>query len=237
MKYKKHWEVINMGKIYKVTNIINNQIYIGQTRQPIYRRWCDHCYAAETAGHKDYTCPLHNAIRKYGRDNFTVEEIEECPNEILNEREIYWIQYYDSYNNGYNASLGGDGHQKYDYSKIVKYFQEHGNSLVDTCKYFHIYDQVVYVALQNAGIDYKNCKNTNIKATHNKLILLIEENLVFQKITDINKYLNKRNAHGNVRRCLNGITEKAYGYHWKEIEDGDLADLGYTFFTPETISI
>lgn len=157
--------------------------------------------------------------------------IEECPVDKLNEREIYWIQQYNSYNNGYNAALGGEGHQRYDYAEIVKYFQEHGNSLVDTCKYFHIYDQVVYTALRNAGIDYKNYKNTNTKTKHNKLILLIEKNLVFRKITDIDKYLNKTRAHGNIRRCLNGITKKAYGYHWKEIEDnGNLANFGYTFF-------
>lgn len=213
-----------MGKIYKIINKSNGNIYIGQTRQPIYRRWSDHCYSAETVGHKDYTCPLHNAIRKYGRDNFIIEEVEDCPNELLNEREIYWIQYYDSYNNGYNAAYGGEGHQKYNYAEIAKYFIEHGNSLVDTCIYFHIYDQVVYTALQNEGIDYKSCERTNTKRKYNKPILLVEENIVFKKITDIDKYLDKPHAHGNIRRCLNGITEKAYGYHWKEIEDnGNLA--------------
>lgn len=226
-----------MGKIYKVINKSNGNIYIGQTRQPIYRRWLDHCYSAETLGHKDYTCPLHNAIRKYGRDNFIIEEVEDCPNELLNEREIYWIQQYDSYNNGYNADLGGDGHQKYDYNEIVKYFIEHGNSLVETCTHFHIYDQVVYAALQDIGIDYKSCKRTNEKHKYDKPILLVEENIVFKKISDIDKYLNKPHAHGNIRRCLNGVTEKAYGYHWKEIEDGDLDNIRYTFFTPEIISV
>lgn len=221
-----------MAIIYKIENKITHNIYIGQTVQTLAQRWGNHVHAALTEGHKDYTCPLHNAIRKYGKEVFEKTIIEECPVDKLNEREVYWIQQYNSYNDGYNAALGGEGHQKYDYTEIIKYFQEHGNSLVDTCKYFHIYDQVVYTALQNAGIDYKNCKNTNIKAKHNKLILLIEENLVFKKITDIDKYLNKANAHGNIRRCLNGITAKAYGYHWKEIEDnGNLANFGYTFFS------
>ena len=53
--------------------------------------------------------PLYWAIAKYGKDNFTIEQIEEVENDFLGEREMYWIHYYDSYNNGYNATLGGDG--------------------------------------------------------------------------------------------------------------------------------
>jgi len=91
---------------------------------------------------------------------------------------------------------------------------------------------VVYTALQNAGIDYKNCKKLNKKEKYNKPILLVEKNIVFKKITDIDKYLNKSNAHGNIRRCLNGITEKAYGYHWKEIDDN--GNLVYFRFASES---
>ena len=221
-----------MAIIYKIENKINHNIYIGQTVQTFSQRWGGHVHAAYTKSHKDYTCPLHNAIRKYGEDAFEKSIIEICNIEELNEREKYWIQYYDSYNNGYNAALGGDGHQKYDYAAIVKYFEENENSIIKTCKHFHIYDQVVYTALNNMNIDYKNCIKSNKKEKHNKLILLVEKNLIFKKITDIDKYLNKPTSHGNIRRCLNGITEKAYGYHWKEIEDdGNLVQRGYTFWS------
>ena len=154
-----------MGKIYKVTNKINGNIYIGQTRQPINTRWLNHCYSAETSSHKDYSCPLHNAIRKYGRDNFLIEEIEDCDNDLLNEREQYWIQFYNSYNNGYNAALGGDGHTKYDYNKIVDYFLNHENNLLATCQEFNIYDQVVYTALHSKNIDYKALCSINKNET------------------------------------------------------------------------
>ena len=227
-----------MGKIYKVTNKINGNIYIGQTRQPINTRWLNHCYSAETSSHKDYSCPLHNAIRKYGRDNFLIEEIEDCDNDLLNEREQYWIQFYNSYNNGYNAALGGDGHTKYDYNKIVDYFLNHENNLLATCQEFNIYDQVVYTALHSKNIDYKALKNTKPKHKYNKWILLVEHDLVFKHITDIDLYLHKSRAHGNIRRRLNGITEKAYGYHWKEIEENaDLANFGYTLFSSASVSV
>ena len=52
---------------------------------------------------------IHKAIAKYGKENFTLEVIEETEDNLLNEREMYWIQYYDSYKKGYNQTLGGDG--------------------------------------------------------------------------------------------------------------------------------
>lgn len=51
-------------------------------------------------------------MAKFGKENFIIEEIEQCDNSKLNERERYWIDYYDSYNNGYNLTLGGAGNYK-----------------------------------------------------------------------------------------------------------------------------
>lgn len=50
---------------------------------------------------------IKRAIHKYGKDKFHISLIEEVSVEKLNEREKYWITYYDSYNNGYNLTLGG----------------------------------------------------------------------------------------------------------------------------------
>lgn len=47
-------------------------------------------------------------MKKYRIDNFNIIELEECENGLLDEREIYWISYYNSYNNGYNMTTGGD---------------------------------------------------------------------------------------------------------------------------------
>ena len=98
--------------IYKITNVLNGKIYIGQTRKTLKERFQAHINRAER-GDKGH---LHPAMRKYGYDNFKCEIIEEIdeslPNalDILNEREIYWIDYYDSTDNkkGYNILLGGD---------------------------------------------------------------------------------------------------------------------------------
>lgn len=97
-----------MITIYKITNRINNKIYVGKTTN-IYRRWKDHKRLAFIEGHKEYNKPLYQAFRKYGLENFDFSIIESVDNNIGEEKEKYWIKYYNSYNNGYNASLGGDG--------------------------------------------------------------------------------------------------------------------------------
>ena len=61
-------------------------------------------------------------MRKYGIEKFHIEKVEECPLEILSDREKYWIEFFSSYKNGYNATIGGDGKQLYNYDEIVKGF-------------------------------------------------------------------------------------------------------------------
>lgn len=94
-----------MGHIYKITNTINNKVYIGQTIKPLQKRFSQH----KNNYNKPYfsQLALYQAFKKYGLDNFTFEEIEQVPQDQLDEREKYWISYYDSYNTGYNSTLGG----------------------------------------------------------------------------------------------------------------------------------
>lgn len=94
-----------MGYIYKITNKVNNKIYIGQTIKTVEKRFQQH----KNNSNKPYFSQivLYKAFNKYGIDNFICEQIEEVPNELLDEREKYWIEYYDSYFNGYNSTLGG----------------------------------------------------------------------------------------------------------------------------------
>lgn len=90
--------------IYKITNLTNNKIYIGQTND-IARRFIEHKRKGEAS-----RIPLDVAIKKYGEENFSFEIIEECTIEELDEKEEYWIKYYDSKNNGYNCTDGGNQH-------------------------------------------------------------------------------------------------------------------------------
>nr|DAY45730.1 MAG TPA: intron associated endonuclease [Crassvirales sp.] len=93
------------GIIYKITNKVNNKSYIGQTRYTIEFRWKQH-------QHKKDNTYFHNAIKKYGVSNFNIEILEECDIENLNNREIFYIAKFDTFNNGYNLTIGGDGNRR-----------------------------------------------------------------------------------------------------------------------------
>lgn len=87
--------------IYRITNIINEKFYVGSAVN-IHRRWLEHkSFLNRNKHHSKY---LQNSFNKYGIDNLNFEIIEECSKELLIEREQYWINLLDSYNNGYNCS-------------------------------------------------------------------------------------------------------------------------------------
>lgn len=99
------------GYIYKITNLINEKVYIGQTTTTIDHRWGQHKTYRNKRNH------LYSALDKYGIDNFKIEEISHYTRntkekliQILNKKEIYYIAKYNSTNPdfGYNISIGGN---------------------------------------------------------------------------------------------------------------------------------
>ena len=135
-------EVKNCTKnsgIYCITNNINNKVYIGQAIK-LRKRLLVHI------NYKEDSNPLYKAFSKYGIENFEFTILEEFEgknyNEIkkkLDELEIYYINKYDSYNKGYNQTLGGDGgvlgykmtdEQKEKISEGVKQMQEDGRNRI-----------------------------------------------------------------------------------------------------------
>lgn len=96
--------------IYKITNKINGKCYIGKSSD-IEKRWNYHKISFNYEKEKQKT--LYRAFRKYGIENFTFEILEEMTEELYdqfaNNREEYWILFYNSFNNGYNETKGGDG--------------------------------------------------------------------------------------------------------------------------------
>lgn len=93
--------------IYKIVNQINKKVYIGQSVD-IEARWKKHKNTYKNQNAHEYNYHIYRAMRKYGVENFTFEIIEECTASELDDKEKYWIKYYDSYKNGYNETEGGN---------------------------------------------------------------------------------------------------------------------------------
>ena len=138
-----------MPFIYKIYNDINEKLYIGKTTKTIEDRWKEHIYSALYREDKNFQ--LYNAIKKYGSEHFHITQIEECPTNLLNEREVFWIQFYDSYNNGYNMTEGGDGTVFYNREQILEYWNQ-GYNQIEISKIIGCCRQTVWTALKAMGV-------------------------------------------------------------------------------------
>lgn len=105
--------------IYKITNLVNGHSYIGQSKN-IELRWSKEKARAFNDNNQEYNKTLSKAFRKYGLESFTFEILEECNIKELNEKEIYYINLYDTYFNGYNETTGGDSGNSNNCIKISK---------------------------------------------------------------------------------------------------------------------
>jgi len=98
-----------MTGIYIITNEMNKKVYIGKAMDIPNRLRNGHYNTLEKNKHKNLH--LQNSWNKWKEENFTFDILELCEKELLNEREIYWISYYESNNPkyGFNGTSGGDG--------------------------------------------------------------------------------------------------------------------------------
>ncbi|MBT7912515.1 GIY-YIG nuclease family protein [Candidatus Bathyarchaeota archaeon] len=95
-----------MSCIYLIRNIVNEKFYVGQTTKTLRARLGRHFTESRYGKSKSY---IHKAMRKYGRDAFTIELLEECYIDQLNNREIFWIKKLGAMEHGYNLTSGGSG--------------------------------------------------------------------------------------------------------------------------------
>lgn len=152
--------------IYKITNKINEKSYIGQSVD-IYRRWKQHKKIgrglSEVKYQRNKNDPLYRAINKYGVDNFVFEIVEECKDELLDEREMYWIDYFNTttfHGNGYNQTLGGDSSNGHTQRRKVYQYDLDGNFIAE---YESIKD-----ATEGIGADRDNGLVQNAVGRENK---------------------------------------------------------------------
>ena len=203
--------------IYKIQNLINGKVYIGQIIN-IERRFHQHKYD------DSQNSVIHRTIKKYGIENFSFEVIEECNYKDLDEREIFWIKYYNSSNknNGYNLTLGGQRGQKYDYAQIFSLWQE-GVNCKEIQNKMNCSDQTVSSALKCYNLTDYEIRSRSQKA---KLIIakdrLTEAPLkVFRGQKQIQKFFGDAEGKGDLCKILKNKDKKysVYGYLWEYVEE------------------
>lgn len=108
----------NVGVIYKIENLINANIYVGQTLTTFKRRKCQHISKLKNKNHKNPY--LQNAWNKYGGDNFKFSIIEHCSIEDIDKQEIHWINFYAKNHKMYNIESGGNKNKKLSNATKIK---------------------------------------------------------------------------------------------------------------------
>lgn len=211
------------GFIYCITNNINGSKYIGKTTRTIEERFQEH--KRDAYREKTEIRPLYRAMRKYGPENFSITLIEKVELSQLEEREKHWIEYYDTYSNGYNATLGGDGKILYNYSLFAEDYQN-GMLIKDIAKKHKCGEDTVRYGLRTCGI--VNHKENQLKASSNAVAQCdLDGNIlnIFPSQREAARYLISQGNKStittlttNIGRVLKGTRKIAAGYKWKLYE-------------------
>lgn len=209
------------GFIYKITNDINGKIYIGKTLNSLEHRFNEH----KRASRKKYceNRPLYSAMRKYGVENFSITLIEKASIEILAEREIYWINYYKTYGEGYNATLGGEGAVLYNYNDIINGFLS-GKIIKELAEEFECSPDTISRIIRLKNLD---AKENAIAKTKKGLVAKDKSGNVirnFSSRAEAARWLQENgytksndldNIVAAIGRAANGQRATAYGFIWE----------------------
>lgn len=209
-----------MGYIYKIWNEDNNKVYIGQTSIGIKTRWSQHL--------KNYltnNAVIYRAMRKHGAGIFHIEQIEECDNSLLNDREKYWINFYNSYKNGYNSTPGGTAlpsgkmFQRLDNNEIYQLWDK-GYSISE------IVEKTGYssTSIREHLLEYKNfsieesIQRGIVKGAKSRSQAISQWNLYGEFIQTFKSTVEAEKITGiskqNICKCLHKERNKAGDFYW-----------------------
>ena len=211
------------GKIYCISNDINDKVYIGKTLSSLENRFQEHC--KDSIKERNEKRPLYNAMNKYGVEHFHIDLVEEVPIEELNLKEQFWIQQFNSYNYGYNATTGGDGKQLYDYHLFIKDYNN-GMLINEIALKYGCDKHTVTDALRLYNIDTK--KNNLDRQKHLVHQYDKQGNYIqsFESYREAARYLIANSETTakitsiatNIGRVVKGERKTAEGYVWKMSE-------------------
>ena len=206
-----------MAYIYKIENQINHKVYIGKTEYEPERRWKEH--QRESKKERNSHRAIYRAINKYGIENFSFEVLEETFNP--NEREQFYIINYDSYHNGYNETLGGDGaaYLELPEQEICKYYIKNRN-LKQTYTYFGYDKKTILKVLYKYNIPIIPTGEVTREKTK-KSVARLDKNTgeileIFAAVEDAHRAYP--NTHRHIGSVCQGKRKTAGGFGWKYID-------------------
>lgn len=216
------------GFIYVITNEVNGKQYVGKTTDTIEERYKGHLHDRSRPYIEKR--PLYDAMNKYGIEHFSIKQLEECSLDILEEREQYWINKLNTFHQGYNATLGGDGKSLYDYSLFIEDYKD-GMMITEIAKKYGCSVDVVRKALQKEQIDttqnaMKNILRHSIKQFSKKG----EYIQTFSSCYDAGRWLyenqkttcnDPRKSIGHITDVARGKRQTAFGYKWEFANEED----------------
>lgn len=168
---------------------------------------------------------MYRAINKYGIENFSIETLEETENP--EEREKYWIEYFGSFKNGYNATIGGDGKPYIDRDLVVATYNEVLNCR-EVARRLNISKDSVSNILKERNVEIISSGEITARKTRkvvNQYSLNDEYIQTFSSIQDAARFLEKENIAKSEKGAANNVSavchdkhQTAYGFKWKFVE-------------------
>ena len=189
--------------IYKITTTETDGVYIGQTVNAIEKRFQRHIRDAMSGTLDTH---LARAIRLYGPETFSIEQIDSAnTKQELDEKEKYWIEFYNSCSQGFNETVGGDG----------------GNTYAN--KTFEEMDQIKE-KIRQTKMGGKNPHSEKIKCKN----VVTNEELIFDSMADGKRYFNQPNHQFISRRCRREV-KNLWNKQWMfAYLDNPYAETEYT---------
>jgi len=224
------------GQIYSVICTITKQRYIGLTTQTLAKRWKEHITEAK----KNPSTKLHRAIAKYGSHNFNIRVIEEdIQLDKLSEREQYWIEEFDTFNNGYNLTTGGetsktiheDVKEKISDTMLgVSKSEDHTNKVKETLTEKSVVEPWGALLPENRGDGIharRKVRGTNIQTG---------EVVEFESLTAAGLWLGKGPGRAGLIRSSIKRNGSAYGYRWEYLSESVIRPVkGYGKWSGELV--
>lgn len=207
-----------MAYIYLIKNNINGKCYVGKTLKSPKERFSEHLYDAYKPTEENR--PLYRAIKKYGKDNFSLHVLEECTDGLASEREIWYIKKLKTYVHGYNATIGGDGKQLFDHD-VIKAQLEAGLSqkLITELNGCSI-DLVRQIRLENSIPLTKIRKQPSVVAyteDETEVGVFISAQEAFRFLREIGITDARSDGGTHINAVCKGKRKEAYGFKWKYI--------------------